>query len=69
MDPQIRDPEARLCRDGSDPVPGGPLVRPFQDSIYMDDSARPDRRERVFEVVECRMREVKDDAVDRRDPF
>src|SRR2546428_12765674 len=61
------DVEPGLCGDGPDSVRRGRLVRPLQDPIDVDDPALPNRRERVREVVERRMREVEDDAVDRRD--
>jgi len=61
------DLEPGLCSDGPDSVLRGRLVRPLQDPIDVDDSSRPDRRERVREVVERGMREVEDDAVDRCD--
>jgi len=66
---QIPNLHADLCSDGSDPICRSALVRPFQDSVHVDDPARPDRSERVREVVERRMREVQDDAVDRGDLF
>jgi len=61
------DVKPGLCGDGSYPVRRGRLIRPLQDPIDVDDPAHPDRRERVREVVERRMREVEDDAVDRCD--
>jgi hypothetical protein len=64
---EIPDLHAGLCRDGPDPICRGGLVRTFQDSVHVDDPAHPDCSERVCEVVECRMREVQDDAVDRGD--
>src|SRR3989449_10604042 len=42
-------------------------TRPPAPGSDVDDPALPNRRERVREVVERRMREVEDDAVDRRD--
>ena len=67
MGSQSGDLEPGLCGDGPDAVLRGRLVRPLQDPIHMDDPTGPDRRERVREVVEGGMREVEDDAVDRRD--
>ena len=67
MGSQSGDLEPGLCGDGPDSVLRGRLVRPLQDPVDVDDPTGPDRRERVREVVERRMREVEDDAVDRRD--
>ena len=67
MGSQSGDFEPGRCGDGSDSVHRGRLVRPLQDPIDVDDPPRPDRREGVREVVERRMREVQDDAVDRCD--
>jgi len=64
---KIPDLQVGLCGDSSDAVCRGTLVCPFQDTIHVDHPARPDRRERVREVVKRRMREVQDDAVDRCD--
>ena len=64
---QSGDFEPGRCGDGSDSVHRGRLVRPLQDPIDVDDPMLPDRRERVREVVERRMWEVQDDAVDRCD--
>jgi len=56
-----------LRSHASDAVCCGSLVRPLQDAIHVDHPPSPDCRERVREVVERRVREVEDDAVDGRD--
>ena len=67
VEPKILDLHACLRGDGSDAVCRGTLVRPLEDAIYVDHAARPDSRERVAQVVERRVRQIEDDAVDRPD--
>src|SRR2546428_4567075 len=56
-----------MCGDGSDAVRRGTLVRPLQDSVDVYHAARPKSGERVAQVVERRVRQIEDDAVDRPD--
>jgi len=65
---QVGDAKAGLGSDGSDSVCAGTLVRLLQDSIDVDHTARPESRERVAQVVERRVRQIEDDAVDGPDP-
>jgi len=67
VEPKIRDLQPSLCDDGSNAVRRGTLVGPFQDSIDVDHAARPEGRERVAQVVERRVRQIEDDAVDGSD--
>lgn len=67
MEPKILDLHACLRGDGSDPACRGTLVRALQDSIDVDHAARPESRERVAHVVERRVWQIEDDAVDRSD--
>jgi len=69
VEPKILDLHAGMCGDGSDAVRRGALVRPLQDSVDMDHAARPESLERVAQVVERRVRQIEDDAVDGPDPL
>lgn len=67
VEPEVSDLQAVLGSDGPDAFCRGPLVRTLQDSIHVDHAARPESRERVAQVVERRVRQVEDDAVDGPD--
>ncbi len=69
VEPKLLDLHPGLCGDGLDAARRGALVRPLQDSIDVDNAARPESRERVAQVVEGRVRQIEDDAVDGPDPL
>lgn len=67
MNAQASDLEAGLGGGRSDPIRSGRLVCSFQDSIDVDHAAPPESRECVAQVVERRVRQIEDDAVDGPD--
>jgi len=69
VEPEILDLHAGLCGDRSDAVGRGTLVRPLQDSVDVDHASRPESRERMAQVVERRVRQIEDDAVDGPNPL